>query len=305
MAYHANAKDDQQQLVVGDAIHDLEIDADRLEQLLSVLSSAEAPEGHVHPVRRRHEAIWRLRGWKAAAIRCERVFEIAEQVVREPGVIENLLPLAIVQLSVRKLRELQIVERIPKPANVDVTMPAIAIQACIVGMFANGIAEHVDRLTIAAEIGEPVADGKRRIGAVRVRLVIALRFRELVLALLLHGRRELRRMERLAEERHRFDVGREVLLRIGHAGWRGRTACAQHRDRCESPHVSDRRARAVFSTSCWLFMMPNASRANGTAYGVVEAMMFSRRSPFTVCCASRPFRSKQTIPALSCGSVGV
>src|SRR5207244_11301651 len=60
---------------------------------------------------------------------------------------------------------------------------------------------------------------------------------------------------------------------------------------------SERIALAVFSTSSGVFMIPNARRANGTAYGVVDAMIFFSSSLSTTCCARIPFTSKQTIPA--------
>src|SRR5207245_9587069 len=48
-------------------------------------------------------------------------------------------------------------------------------------------------------------------------------------------------------------------------------------------HLSERTAATVRSTSSDVFMIPHATRANGTAYGVVEAMILFSSSLLTVC----------------------
>ena len=140
----------------------------------------------------------------------------------------------------------------------------MAIQTRIVGEFASAFGECGDRLAIAPQVRETAADPDDGICAFGIRFVIALRLRELLLSLLFDVCGERRRVERLAEKRHRLDVRRKILLRIGNLG-RRRTRRAQHRHHRESLHVSDRTARAVASTSCGVFMIPKASRANGTA----------------------------------------
>src|SRR2546427_13028507 len=105
-----------------------------------------------------------------------------------------------------------------------------------------------------------------------MRIVVALRLRELFLALLLHVGSELRRIERLAEKRYRLGIRRKVLLRIGDFR-RRRARRANDRQQRERLHAIERSARAVASTSFCVFMIPTTRGANGTAYGVVQAQI--------------------------------
>src|SRR5436190_14349131 len=59
----------QPQLVMSDAVGNVDVDADRLEHALRVFRSAETAKRHPDPVRSRHEEVGRLRKREAAAIR--------------------------------------------------------------------------------------------------------------------------------------------------------------------------------------------------------------------------------------------
>src|SRR5687767_2810057 len=71
-------------------------------------------------------------------------------------------------------------------------------------------------------------------------------------------------------------------------------------------HARPRIAANAFSTSAFVFAIPNDTRAYGIAYGDVEAMIFcSSYSRFTTCCEVMPFTSKQTMPDDSAAARGV
>ncbi len=59
----------QQQLVIRDVLDDIEVDADRLQNLLRFLHAPEPAQRHVGPVRSRDEAIGILCELETAAVR--------------------------------------------------------------------------------------------------------------------------------------------------------------------------------------------------------------------------------------------
>ena len=184
-----------------------------------------------------------------------------------------------------KLGTLQIVEGVAEAADVDEAVTAIEKQSRIIGVPVNRLGENRDRFAITAEVSEAIAGGESGVGAVRLDVVRVLRLCQLVLSLFALVRRQLRYMQRLAEERHRLDIRRQVLLGVGNRRRRLRVVsegvedqwtwgrvrtCSNQQshssNRRESPHYeSERRARAVASTSCCVFMTPKASLAKGTA----------------------------------------
>ncbi len=82
--------------------------------------------------------------------------------------------LDFVRLAANEQRpELEVPDCLGKTPHGDVTMSAMAIQARVVGMFADAVGEDADRFAITAEVCGAASEPDDRVGAVRIRIEVA------------------------------------------------------------------------------------------------------------------------------------
>ncbi len=190
---------------------------------------AVAAIGHVEPVARRDLRLLVRRGLHALEVGIDRLSELAFQVVGEPEVVPHVevqrarpasdaARLDFVRFAADELRAFrQIGDRLVEIAHADVAVSAEPVEARVLGIEIDALAEGVDSVVITMEVAEPSAEPDDVVGLLRIGRVLRLG----LLQVLLELRSLLGSDERIAVQGLPVEGGRFRFLLRAHRARKG------------------------------------------------------------------------------------